>query len=344
MEWKMATVSAMTDAEYAAWEAAMEPAKRARIARMKQQSDRRRSVCADRLVRELAATVVGCAPGEIVLGATDRGAPFVVGRDVYISISQSGDRVLCAAATVPVGADIQQLRPVKPATVRRVCLPTERDYVGEDAARFAEVWTFKEAVFKCRGTGITRFDSVDYFSDTPSRTTFTDGDYVGCVVTEKKALPCRKPTRLKDYDYCQDGAYFVTICTQGKRALLCEIVGEGLCALPSVRLSPIGIEVETAIQFIEQQYLHISVDKYAIMPNHIHMLLTFSGMAGGHGNQTIHSLIRDLKSFTSKKFQSTLWQRSFHDHIVRNETDYQRIWKYIDENPVRWDQDCYYIG
>ncbi len=184
MEWRMAVVSAMTDAEYAAWEAAMEPQKRTRIARMKQLSDRRRSVCADRLVRELAATVAGCAPSEIALDATDRGAPFVVGRDVHISISHSGDRVLCAAATVPVGADIQQLRPIKPATVRRVCLPAECDYVGEDAARFAEIWAFKEAVFKCRGTGITRFDSVDYFSNTYSRTTFSDGDYVGCVVTE----------------------------------------------------------------------------------------------------------------------------------------------------------------
>lgn len=187
MEWKMATVSAMTDAEYAAWKAAMEPVKRARIALMKQPDDRRRSVCADHLVRELAAIVAGCAPGQIELAATDRGAPIVVGRDVYISISHSGDRVLCAAATVPVGVDVQQLRPIKPATVRRVCSSTECDYVAGNAVRFAEVWAFKEAVFKCRGTGITRFDSVDYFDETHPRFSFRDGDYVGCVVTEKLA-------------------------------------------------------------------------------------------------------------------------------------------------------------
>jgi len=41
---------------------------------------------------------------------------------------------------------------------------------------------------------------------------------------------------------------------------------------------------------------------------------------------------------------NTIWQRSYHDHMIRNETDDRRMWQYIDENPARWQEDCYYIG
>ncbi len=156
-------------------------------------------------------------------------------------------------------------------------------------------------------------------------------------------LPQRKPTRLKDYDYSQDGYYFITVCTKDKQKLLCDIVGEGLCALPIIRLLNIGKIVDDAIGYINEQYDGVSVDKYVIMPNHIHMIVKLERQTGGHGDPPLQSIIGNFKSFTTHKSGITLWQRSFHDHIIRGEADYNEIWQYIDSNPARWKEDKFYI-
>lgn len=95
-------------------------------------------------------------------------------------------------------------------------------------------------------------------------------------------LPKRKPTRLKGYDYSTPGAYFITICTKDRKQILSKIsvVGEGLCALPKNELTKTGNVVINAIGFINNTYKNISVDKYVIMPNHVHFLIS---IAGGHG-------------------------------------------------------------
>jgi len=155
-------------------------------------------------------------------------------------------------------------------------------------------------------------------------------------------LPKRKRTRLKDYDYSQNGAYFVTICTKDKEKLLSEIiVGEGLCALPQNNLSPIGKEIENCIKHINNNYDNVVIDKYVIMPNHIHLIVMLDD-SGGHGNPPLQNIIGQLKSFTTNKYKKQLWQRSFHDHIIRGGKDYQEIWQYIDTNPVKWTEDCFY--
>ena len=156
-------------------------------------------------------------------------------------------------------------------------------------------------------------------------------------------LPKRKPTRLKNYDYSSEGAYFITMCTHNKQKILCDIgVGEGLCALPSINLTPIGEEVNESIKFIDNTYDNISVDKYVIMPNHIHLII--SKQTGGHGDPPLqlYDIIGRFKSFTNNKFKDKLWQRSFHDHIIRGESDYLKIWNYINTNPQKWKEDCFY--
>ena len=82
-------------------------------------------------------------------------------------------------------------------------------------------------------------------------------------------LPVRKRLRLVGYDYSKNGAYFITICTQGKKCILGNIVGEGLCALPTINLSPIGEEIEKSIKYINDNYDNIKIVKHIIMPNHI---------------------------------------------------------------------------
>ena len=85
-------------------------------------------------------------------------------------------------------------------------------------------------------------------------------------------LPKRKPTRLKKYNYSNNGAYFITICTHNKRKILCNIVGDGALDIPQIDLSPIGEIVEKYIKSTNN-IKNITVDKYVIMPNHIHLLL-----------------------------------------------------------------------
>lgn len=80
-------------------------------------------------------------------------------------------------------------------------------------------------------------------------------------------LPKRKATRLKGYDYSAPGAYFVTMCTNQKLCLLGEIVnGE-------MQLNNLGAIVHQDILKIETHYDNVKIDKFVIMPNHIHMLI-----------------------------------------------------------------------
>jgi len=155
-------------------------------------------------------------------------------------------------------------------------------------------------------------------------------------------LPKRKPTRLKNFDYSSGGYYFITICTHNKRKILCDIVGEGLCALPKIKLSSIGVIVNESIKYIDDIYENTFVDKYVVMPNHIHLII--KNQTGGHGDPPlqIYDIIGRFKSYTTNKYDGELWQRSFHDHIIRGEKDYLKIWEYIDTNPQKWDEDCFF--
>ncbi len=154
-------------------------------------------------------------------------------------------------------------------------------------------------------------------------------------------LPKRKPTRLKGHDYSAPGAYFVTICTHNRKCVLSNIVGEGFHTLPQNQLTPIGKEIEKSLQYINDNYIGVVVDKYVIMPNHIHLIVVLDN-SGGCGNPPLQNIIGQLKSYTTNKFGDILWQRSYHDHIIRGEKDWQKIWEYIDTNIVKWETDCFY--
>lgn len=158
----------------------------------------------------------------------------------------------------------------------------------------------------------------------------------------KNELPKRKPNRLSDFDYSASGAYFVTICTKDKMCILSRIVGEGLCALPQNILTPIGIEVEKSIEYINTNYTNVFINKYIIMPNHIHLIVVLNAKSGGRGNPPLQNVVGQLKSYTTKKYGEQLWQRSYHDHIIRDENDYLKIWEYINSNALKWSEDKYY--
>ena len=147
----------------------------------------------------------------------------------------------------------------------------------------------------------------------------------------------RKPIRLKEYDYTTDGAYFITICTKDRQKILSEIhrVGDDAHIVPT----PIGRLVDGFIQSIP------GIDKYVIMPNHIHMIIRIADgpMWASAPTQPIPARVRSFKTLVTKELGTSIFQRSYYDHIIRGEQDYRDIWQYIDNNPARWTEDDLYI-
>ncbi|MBE6835849.1 MAG: hypothetical protein E7515_06335 [Ruminococcaceae bacterium] len=173
----------------------------------------------------------------------------------------------------------------------------------------------------------------------------------------KNELPKRKSTRLKEYDYSLNGCYFVTVCVKGKRQLLghykskTDIVGAGLRARPreAVYLTRLGRETEKSILFVEKIYENIRIENYIIMPNHIHLLISINNYnentdsfnAGGRGNPPLHKIVGSIKSYTTKIYRETtnevdlLWQRGFYDRIIRNQSEFEKAWEYIENNGMK---------
>jgi len=155
-----------------------------------------------------------------------------------------------------------------------------------------------------------------------------------------KELPVRKKQRLAGYDYSKSGYYFVTLCIKDKRELLGKInVGATAPGRPHVELTPLGECVDETINKATKD--DVRIDKYVIMPNHIHMIIAID--AGDRGRSPLQGIVRNIKSFVSKWAGSSPWQKSFHDHIIRDRIEYQRIWQNIHDNPALWTQDKYYI-
>jgi REP element-mobilizing transposase RayT len=163
-------------------------------------------------------------------------------------------------------------------------------------------------------------------------------------------LPARKPNRLQGYDYSQNGMYFITICTKNQEEIFGHVVGAVTCR-PHVELSNIGQIADKSIQIINDVYPHITIDKYVIMPNHIHMIICIGDVENGRQvaaptsvPPTVQTVVGNMKRYVSIQCGSSIWQRSYYDHIIRSENDYQRIWRYIDENPIKWKEDHYYAS
>lgn len=164
-------------------------------------------------------------------------------------------------------------------------------------------------------------------------------------MNNEKGLPKRKRNRLQEYNYSADGWYFITICTKGRIPILSQIVGSDILGAPQVQLLPCGKIAEKNLQQLQTFYTNIKVEQYVIMPNHIHMILSVSNN-GAPGMSpptkqcaTIPLFVATLKRFCNKELGKKIWQRSFYDHIIRNQNDGAEISRYIYENPVKWSSD-----
>lgn len=158
-------------------------------------------------------------------------------------------------------------------------------------------------------------------------------------------MPNRKPNRLSHFDYSQPGYYFITICTKNHHSILRR--GAQCAPAPLPPLTSAGLAAERFLLEIPVHYPMISVDHYVVMPNHVHLILVITaGHIGTDGRTvcapTVSRVVRGWKEAVTKQIGVSIWQKSFHDHIIRTETDYLRIWNYIDTNPAKWREDCYY--
>lgn len=159
--------------------------------------------------------------------------------------------------------------------------------------------------------------------------------------------PQRKCLRLEAYDYSQPGYYFITVCTrERKQEALCSIepaVGAIINRPPRISLTPLGRIVDETIRAIPDHYPGILVDQYIIMPDHVHLILSFRNI-GPDGRQIaaptpLSKIIQQMKRIASKQAGVPLWQKGFYDHILRNDADLAETRQYIRNNPLKWIED-----
>ncbi|MCE5346031.1 MAG: transposase [Bacteroidales bacterium] len=177
-------------------------------------------------------------------------------------------------------------------------------------------------------------------------------------------------TRLQNWNYGQNAAYFVTICTQDRECYFGDVV-DG-----KMHLSDIGIIADILWHEIKNHVQNIELGEFVVMPNHVHGILILNGndtirmnnanvetthalslqtqqqtqqQTNGQkrfqnqGKNTLSSIIGSYKSAVSKHAHRLgfhfVWQSRFHDHIIRNRQSYQTISEYIISNPLRWNND-----
>ena len=167
-------------------------------------------------------------------------------------------------------------------------------------------------------------------------------------------LPKRKQIRLKDYDYSQNGYYFITICTHNRLHLFGTVIDGKMV------LNQYGEIVNKNLSVLSEYKNEIDVKSFCIMPNHIHFVLSVCRerivcvQNNDRTKMEIPKIIQQFKSSITKQcnlidngsgthtMRSLQWQKSYYEHIIRNEQEYQRIYDYIENNPQKWEEDKYY--
>jgi len=158
----------------------------------------------------------------------------------------------------------------------------------------------------------------------------------------------RKSNRIKDYDYSQYGMYFITICSKNMEQIFGEIfVGDDGNRPAYCKLSRIGLLIKKEIEKIRIIRPECEIEKYIIMPNHIHIIVFLNGGEGRDDchrplQKSIPNMVQGLKGAVTRELGYSPWQRSYYDHVIRNDKDYVRIWEYIENNPLQWNLDKFY--
>jgi REP element-mobilizing transposase RayT len=155
--------------------------------------------------------------------------------------------------------------------------------------------------------------------------------------------------RLQDYDYSEEGAYFVTICTRNRECILSKIdsdvVGAGLAPALNGEASESIISLTKEGEIIKKnwleipaRYAHVYIDEYVIMPNHLHGILLFSSDSSGTTARVTPTLGRIIGE-NNMEVSGKIWQRNYYEHVIRNEDELNMTREYIQLNPYKWADD-----
>ncbi|HXF47866.1 MAG TPA: transposase [Verrucomicrobiae bacterium] len=175
---------------------------------------------------------------------------------------------------------------------------------------------------------------------------------------ENRPKPQRRSIRLRGYDYSREGGYFITICTGNRESLFGEII-DG-----QMRLNDLGLIVQKVWDELPEHYPSIELDKFVIMPNHIHGIIILVGAglkpalstprAGlkpaptgeNSKKRSLAEIVRAFKTFSARRINEfrrmpglPIWQRNYYEHIIRNESSLNKIREYIKGNPLNWALD-----
>ena len=145
-------------------------------------------------------------------------------------------------------------------------------------------------------------------------------------------LPARKRNRLENFDYSSPCVALLTICAEKRRPIFGEV--DGSLLPPTTRLSALGELVQQSICEIEKRYSSVKVDTYSILPDHVHLLLRLEPT--DRDPPAISRIVRLFKAAVTRAAGRPVWQKGFHDHIIRTEEDYQNAWNYVAYNAAKW--------
>lgn len=134
--------------------AAMSEERKAETLALAQEAKRRQKIAADMLCRKMLAEADGVTPESLIIKKDDKGKPYAENSAHNFSISHCGNLVVCAVSKNQIGVDIEKIRNVRLRMAEKFACENELAYIGETLERFFEIWTLKEAFFKCKGTGL----------------------------------------------------------------------------------------------------------------------------------------------------------------------------------------------
>jgi REP element-mobilizing transposase RayT len=177
----------------------------------------------------------------------------------------------------------------------------------------------------------------------------------------------RRSIRLRGYDYAQAGAYFVTVCEIHRECIFGDVHDEEMC------LNPLGEIADECWIALAQHFPHVELDKYVIMPNHVHGIFVITeavvgarhasprtnatdrathasplqtNLPRGPHSGSVGAIVGSYKSAVSKRINvvrgtqgNSAFQRDYYEHIIRNEREWNAMAAYIRDNPRNWSDD-----
>jgi len=145
---------------------------------------------------------------------------------------------------------------------------------------------------------------------------------------------------LRNFDYASAGLCFVTVCTHRRMCFLGRIEGKDMT------VNALGAIVDGQVSRLPEHLPGVDFDCHVVMPNHVHAIIGLGPRARQASPLRLGQVVAAFKSGSAREINiarktpgASVWQRGYHDHVVRDESDLQRIREYVESNPIRWALD-----